>query len=986
MDPPSPANAGRPVTISIEVVIIGALTGLTYAVLAAGLVLVYRSTRVINFAHAEIGAFGAALLAKMVLDWRINFFVALAAVMLLGGALGATIELGIVRRLFRSPRLILLVATIGVAQLLFVLQLALPDITKAAKYPSPLDRSLHVGNLVLGSEHFMVLAFVPAIVVGLAIFLNGTPYGVAIRAAAENADAAELAGISAKRVSTMVWVLAGVLSALSAVLINPLRGTVVGLPSLALGPALLLRALAAALSGRLVSLPRTLVGGVLIGIAEAILFVNVAVRGVADLALFGFVLLLLLLRRGNARSDEGESWSLSPKVRPMADRVRQVWWMRRLNQLLAGAGLVVAVVLPVIFTQSSQVFLLTSVLIYTIIALSVTILTGWAGQLSLGQFAFVGLGAMTTAALVSRGMPFVPAAAYATVGGGVAATLVGFPALRVRGLFLAVATLAFAVAASTWIFTHPTFVGQTGVAFIPRTNVGPIDLAPQRTYYYLCLFVLAVCMIGVANLRSSGIGRTIIAVRDNQDAASSFTVSPAVAKLSAFAVAGALAALAGALLGGQQVQFSAAAFGPQESLRVVAMTVIGGLGSIGGALLGAVYVVGLPALFGHNPSIGLLTSGIGLLLLLLYLPGGLAQLAYRLRDTMVGIVERRLDAQGLTVQPPIPATARRLPHAPAAGVGDEVDPGVPALTADHVTVAFGGRKALTEVSLWAGQGEVVGLIGSNGAGKSTLMNVISGFVPADAGHVEVFGVDITSMAPHERARLGIGRVFQDARLFGDLTVRETVQVALETGNRSELVPAMLSLPPARRGEATKSSEADEYIAFLGLGRYANSFLSDLSTGTRRIVDLCCLLAQRARLVLLDEPTAGVAQRETEAFGPLIRRIQSELGATLVVIEHDMPLVMSISDRIYCLAAGTCIAEGLPNEVRNNPQVIAAYLGTDERAIRRSGAAVDKPISTNTVNLAKHTRSELFTLAGERGIHVPSRAGKAELLVALEDHA
>jgi ABC-type branched-subunit amino acid transport system ATPase component len=255
-----------------------------------------------------------------------------------------------------------------------------------------------------------------------------------------------------------------------------------------------------------------------------------------------------------------------------------------------------------------------------------------------------------------------------------------------------------------------------------------------------------------------------------------------------------------------------------------------------------------------------------------------------------------------------------------------------------VRVRFGGLLALQQVSLVARPHEVVGLIGSNGAGKSTLLDVVSGFVRPSAGHVRLFGDDVTDEPPHRRAARGMGRVFQDARLFGDLTVRETVRVALEPHARSEFVPSLLALPPSRRSERAKRVEADAYIDFLGLGRFADSYLSDLSTGTRRIVELCCLLAQDSQLLLLDEPTAGVAQRETEAFGPLIKRIQTELGATIVTIEHDIPLIMSISDRVYCLAVGECIAEGEPRAVRDHPAVIAAYLGTDERAIARSGAA------------------------------------------------
>jgi ABC-type branched-subunit amino acid transport system ATPase component len=251
-----------------------------------------------------------------------------------------------------------------------------------------------------------------------------------------------------------------------------------------------------------------------------------------------------------------------------------------------------------------------------------------------------------------------------------------------------------------------------------------------------------------------------------------------------------------------------------------------------------------------------------------------------------------------------------------------------------VSVTFGGLRAVDGVKLEAWPGEVVGLIGTNGAGKSTLMNAIGGFAPA-VGTIQILGHDASTMGSANRARLGLGRTFQAARLFPELTVRETVQVALEARGRTGLLSTALFLPAATRAERAKRSEADDLIGFLGLGRYGDAFVADLSTGTRRIVELAGLLALDARILCLDEPTAGIAQRETEAFGPLLSQIQHDLGATMVVIEHDMPMIMSLSDRVYCLEAGQVIAEGTPDEVRNDPKVVASYLGTDERAIARS---------------------------------------------------
>jgi ABC-type branched-subunit amino acid transport system ATPase component len=240
-------------------------------------------------------------------------------------------------------------------------------------------------------------------------------------------------------------------------------------------------------------------------------------------------------------------------------------------------------------------------------------------------------------------------------------------------------------------------------------------------------------------------------------------------------------------------------------------------------------------------------------------------------------------------------------------------------------------------------GEVVGLIGTNGAGKSTLLNAIGGFVPC-RGRIDLFGHDVTHLKPHRRARLGLGRTFQAATLFPDLTVREVVELALEARGATSFWGTLLYVPKSARSERQRHSDAAELIDFLGLGRYADRFVAELSTGTRRIVELAALLAAAPSVICLDEPTAGVAQRETEAFGPLITRVQTELHATLVIVEHDLPLILAISDRVYCLEAGAVIAEGTPTEVRSNPRVIASYLGTDERAIARS-SAVAAPASS-----------------------------------------
>jgi ABC-type branched-subunit amino acid transport system ATPase component len=297
---------------------------------------------------------------------------------------------------------------------------------------------------------------------------------------------------------------------------------------------------------------------------------------------------------------------------------------------------------------------------------------------------------------------------------------------------------------------------------------------------------------------------------------------------------------------------------------------------------------------------------------------------------MLNWLERRLPEQPVKTATAPPASLTRVATANVALNADGS-----ALRTHGLTVRFGGLVAVDQVDFRADPGEVIGLIGTNGAGKSTLLNAIGGFVPS-AGVVELLGKRVTSLSAHERARQGLGRTFQAATLFPELTVRETVQLALEAREHTSFWLSLLWVPSVRP-ERRKRAEAAELIDYLGLGRYADRFIAELSTGTRRIVELTCVLAVAPRVICLDEPTAGVAQREAEAFGPLIKRVQRELDATLIVVEHDLPLILSISDRVYCLESGASIAEGTPDAVRSDPRVVASYLGTDDRAIQRSNA-------------------------------------------------
>jgi ABC-type branched-subunit amino acid transport system ATPase component/ABC-type branched-subunit amino acid transport system permease subunit len=811
----------------------------------------------------------------------------------------------------------------------------------------------------MNGAQLLALIAVPVTTLGLWWLLGHTTFGEGVRASVANPDLARLTGISPKMVSTAVWTIAGFLSALAVILIAT-DSTSADLVSI--GPDTLLRGLVAALIGRMVSFPIAAVAAVGIGVLDQVLNFNFPNQtGLVQFVLFVAVV-VLVGRVGRRAEADTTGFQFAPRIHTVSERLREIWWVRRLPQLGALLTLSAAVVVPFVITQPSRQFTYAEILAFALCATSVTVLTGWAGQLSLGQMAFAGIGALSAAAfvrgvsvdigwhsvrLIKGTLPAIPFGWALLVGAVVAcvvATVVGVGALRVRGLLLAASTLAFAIAAEAYVFRLPILSqGQESVQ-LPRGHIGPFDITSNnRGYYYGTLVVLTVVLIVVGRLRRSGVGRSIIGVRENEDAASALTISPTKAKLTAFALGGFIAGLGGAILGGLVVTvgFTERFFRVEDSLALVAMAVIGGLGSRAGAVIGTIWVVGLPAFWPHNQTVPLLTSSIGLLIILLYIPGGFTQIGYWVRDTALRFFEKRL--------PPLPPKASLEPPTsltravPAGPIKVNQDGSV--VRTVGLTVAFSGLVAVDDVDFRALPGVVVGLIGSNGAGKSTLLNAIGGFVPA-RGRVELAGRDVGRLDAHRRARLGLGRSFQAAKLFPELTVREVVELALEARGSTSFWGTLLFLPRSTRIERRRRSEAKELIDFLGLGRYADRFVAELSTGTRRIVELAALLAAAPSVICLDEPTAGVAQRETEAFGPLIRRVQTELSATLVIVEHDLPLIMTISDRVYCLEAGCVIAEGPPEEVRSNPRVIASYLGTDVRTIEHSDAATTIVGSTN----------------------------------------
>jgi branched-chain amino acid transport system permease protein len=639
---------GSPVGVIVQGVVIGAITSF----IAFGIALIYRSSRIINFAQGDLGGVPASFGVLLMLGPGVPFLLALPIALVAAVVLGAFVEFAILRRFFKAPRLILTVVTIGLSQLLAGVTTVLPNLfdlkTAGVSYAPPLDISFSIGSTVFDGNEVIAMLAVPIVIGALTWFLRSTSYGIAIRASAESSDRAALLGVPVKRVQTVVWVTATVLSTVGIFL----RAGILGLPiGSVLGPTILIRALTAAIIGRMERLPTIFVASVALGVLETTVIYSElnASSAKVDAILFFVVLGALVLQRQGrtARGDETSTWQAARNIRPIPRELISLPEVRWGMRAAGGALLLLLLLLPT-FISGARVSLAATIVCICIVTVSLVVLTGWAGQVSLGQVGFMGIGAAVGSWLTvtwSWDLSVV-IVACGLVGAG-AATLIGLPALRIRGLFLGVATFAFAIAVSSYLLNQ-TYVSWLPEGRIPRKAFfGRIAIDTETRYYYLCLACLLVAIVMVRGIRNSRAGRVLIGVRDNERGAQAYGINVISAKLTAFAVSGFLAAAAGALFVHGQQSLGIQPYAPARSFQVFILVVIGGLGSIPGALLGPVVIEGLEYFRSAFPEtirniIFFLTTGIGLLVILLFLPGGFGQVYYSSRDRLLrAIADRR---------------------------------------------------------------------------------------------------------------------------------------------------------------------------------------------------------------------------------------------------------------------------------------------------------------------------------------------------------
>ncbi|MHB8464599.1 MAG: ABC transporter permease subunit [Acidimicrobiales bacterium] len=942
--------------LSGPVLVLGAITGMVYGILAVGLVLVYRSTRIINFAHGQIGAFGAALLGVAVVSWHVPYWAAFPGALAVSACIGSGAEVVVIRRLRNAPVIMTVIATLGLSQFLGVFSLVVNSQAQAGQnYPQPAGLPhFNLGALRVTSSHFAILVMTPLLVAALVMFLQRGRMGLAMRAVAANPDAAGMAGILRDRMSSLSWAIAGAVSAYTAILVLPTRGFT---NAQFLGPGLLLRALVAAVLARMTSLPIALASGIALGVVEQALLANYPSGGLVEAVLFVVILATLLLQRprGGRTEDKG-TWAAVQAWAPLPESYRRVFVLRHAGRLLLLALVAVAALVPA-FVSNETGAILTFIMAFALVGLSIGVITGLAGQLSLGQFGLAGVGAAASFVVTAHTHNILGGLLAAGLAAALVSLVIGLPALRIRGLMLAVTTLGFALAAQAWLFGQSWMLGRGVHPAAPKLLGVTFDTG--KTYYFFALGVFLVGLWIARNVWTGGLGRCLRAVRDNEDAARSFTIHAVGRKLQGFVVAGFIAGLGGAVYGHALSLLAATSITVDSSINAAAATVVGGIGALIGPLLGAFYIIGIPR-FVPLDSAGLAATSLGWLLILLQLPGGIAQGLRPLRDRVVDAVARRSGLDPAVERSVRHATVAAMPaslprRAASSTVGEVV------LAASHLTKRYGGLIAVNDVTLSIEGGETVGLIGPNGAGKTTLFEVLSGFTTADSGSVEFHAMDVTRLAPEARGRLGLIRSFQDAALFPTLTVLDAAMLAMERSDPSRFLP---SLGGAIRPERRKAARAYELVGTMGLYDYRTTQIRELSTGTRRIAELCCLIALEPSVLLLDEPSSGIAQRETEALGALLQRIKTDLGLTLVIIEHDIPLLMEISDRLIAMESGKILVSGTPEQVRNDDRVITSYLGGDITAIERSGL-VAHPVPRDRRRAPASTSEPRAQRAGSR---------------------
>jgi ABC-type branched-subunit amino acid transport system ATPase component/branched-subunit amino acid ABC-type transport system permease component len=897
---------------------LGIGNGAVLGALALTLVLAFRVSRVVNFAVGTIALYAGYVFSLLRtgqyflplpglpravhLGFTPGVLPAIAIAMASAGALGVLLEFAVFRPLRSRAPIISTVSSVGVLialQALFALRLGTDAIPVKPVFPHSIYR---IGSFTVQSDRLWPAVTIIGISMAAGALYRWTRFGLATRAVADTNVGAAVCGIPTSLVSQANWALSAAVAGLAGILLSPI---------VPLSPTsytfLVVPALAAALAAGFGSITGAVGVGFLIGMAQSELgYLSVGhhwiPQGSSEFVPL-IVIIVVLLAQKNAVT-----------TRTIATRTEKSYFPRARHPLLPSAVILVAGLILVSTLGSNMRVAAMLSCGFALIGLSYVIVTGMAGQISLAQLTLAGVGAYGVSQLSQAGVPFPVAPVIAAAAAALVGVLIGLPSLRLQGIGVAIATMSLSVGVEALWFRNPSLNGGNGGARPVSPRLFGVALGPGAGLSYprplfglLCVGAVAIAVFAVARLRSSRLGTSMLAINANQRAAAANGINVTRTKVLAFALSGFVAGSGGALLAYFRMSVSADSFSAFAALPLLAVAYVSGIMSvIGGVVAGALAAgglvqTGLLGLFGSAAWFQLI-SGLGLVLSMRLQPEGIVGEIYRRSRILRSGCDLEED-EALPELTPVNAMTGRTD-------------GKRVMSVSGLSVNYGGVAAVDDVDLSLPAGSIVGLIGPNGAGKTSLLDAVTGFAHS-RGVVEFDGKRIDGSRPHVLARNGLVRTFQGVELWHDLSVRENVEVGALAGRNTGRAP-----------EGPVNINVSEALAIMGLRHDQNRLVSDLSQGDRQRVSIARALAARPKLLLLDEPAAGLDSVESLELGRRLRAVVGR-GITLLLVDHDMDLVLGVCDLIYVLDLGRLIAEGSPDEIRECPQVIRAYLGVDD---------------------------------------------------------
>jgi ABC-type branched-subunit amino acid transport system ATPase component/ABC-type branched-subunit amino acid transport system permease subunit len=915
--------------VVLEGVVVGALSSLV----AMGLVIVYKSARVINFAQAEIGGVASSAAVALVLGNHWSYFPAVIVGLLIAVVIGILIDRIIVWRFQNAPRLILTVATIGLMQLFGAIEYEIPNLYKSQsafsntnRFGIPWHVNVGISGFTFNGNSFGALIVIPVLLLLLWLFMNRTDSGAGIRACADSSDRATLLGIPVRRLSLLSWVVASLLAGISSILYQPIQGFQAGQP---LGASFLIVPIAAAAVGKFESLPITFIASVVLGVFQEAVYWSFNKSTTVELGFF----IVLFLALSFQRKSFARVWDLGlgafkavQEVRPLQKSVAELPQVKALKYATYAVFAILFLVLPAFhlgYFSTSHLLYGATIAIFAIIAVSLVVLTGWAGQLSFGQFAFAAAGASATSvALMSWHINVALALLFSVIVGGILSLIVGIPALRLPGLNLAVITFAF------YSLVNDVFInGGNFPKLVPqKVTFGPLfsrfDLTNDRILYYVCVVVLIFVIWGANNMLKTRPGRVIRAVKDNERAGSSYGASPLRSKLLAFGFSGAVAGIAGGLYVISLGAMPQGGFDPSLSINIFAMVAVGGMGSLLGGVLGAA-VFEFIYFWIHSTALEYFATG-GLLTLVLYvIPDGLGAQVYKFRDWLISqvvkdkevIAEETVDstiipgpaheaALRLSALEDLELASKRIERQQqAVKIGD---PKQAMLACVDVDAGYGRSQILYGISLDIAPGEILALLGTNGAGKSTVLRVFSGLLNPTHGEVYFAGEEISKMKPTQRVKNGLVMVPGGRGVFQSLTVRENLRLAAWTTKKDRKFVA--------------ETTAQVFELFPALRDRLNVKAGFLSGGEQQMLTIAQSFYCKPRIILIDELSLGLAPTVVAQLLNAVRAMAAR-GITVVVVEQSVNVATAIAKRAVFLERGQVRFSGPTPSLEQQPNLL-----------------------------------------------------------------